>query len=100
MAYETRKGRLYYYSAHWEDGRCVKRYHGSGGAARAAADMVAARGQQRVLDGLAALRFSESIDAAERLYAEVSQRAGQLMELSLLADNCYQASHTWRRRRR
>ena len=100
MGWERRKGQLYYYESAWEDGRCVKIYRGAGLAGKLAADNVAARAERKTLDGITFMRFVQKIEAAEILFVDARRQAGNLMEASLLADDCYQASHTWRRRRR
>ena len=100
MAWERRKGRLYFYEATWENGRCVKIYRGTGTAGKAAAEKATAKAERKVLDSIAFMRFAKSLETAEVLFADARELAGDMMEASLLADNCYRASHVWRRRRR
>jgi len=99
MPWELRKGRLYFYEATWENGRCVKRYCGTGLAGKAAAEKVALRAERKALERITYMKLMDSIKAAEMLYADARRQADKLMEAGLLADGCYQASHTWRRRR-
>ena len=99
MAWESRGSRRYFYEAAWVDGRCVKRYVGSGIAAKTAADRVAAKASQRAMEATEALKFQKAIDPAERLFATAAQHAESAFESGMLSLDCYQASHTWRRRR-
>ena len=99
MGFELRRGRYYYYDAVWEDGRCVKRYCGSGFASKAAAQQASARADRRALNNIAFMKFAQRIEDGEAMFTDAVQQAQVLMEAGLLADGCYQASHTWRRRR-
>ena len=99
MGWEKRKGRFYYYDAAWEDGRCVKRYRGTGLAGKAAAEQAAMRADRRALENIVFMKLSQRLEEAEALFTKTSLEADKLMKAGLLADDCYQASHTWRRRR-
>ena len=99
MGWELRKGKQYYYAATWEDGRCVKRYCGSGFSGKAAAQRANARADRRTAQTIDFMKFAERIKEGETLFADARRQADNLLEAVLLADGCYQASHTWRRRR-
>ena len=100
MGWEKRGERFYFYDAVWEDGRCVKRYRGAGLAGNAAAKQFASKADHRAAKDLDYMKFANGIEDGEAMFADASRQANVLMEAALLADNCYQASHTWRRRRR
>jgi len=81
------------------DGSCRKIYRGSGFAGKAAADKAAAKGERKALQSIAVAKLVDTIAAAERLFSGATHEANSLMEAGLLANDCYQASYAWRRRR-
>ena len=99
MGWETRKGRKYYYECRWQDGRSVREYKGNGAAARVAAAAAVARKEKRAIARLEVMRFKSDMAEVESTARKLSDLVERLMAARLLADEFYQASHTWRKRR-
>ncbi|MDA8563845.1 hypothetical protein N9L06_05270 [Mariniblastus sp.] len=100
MAWELRRGKRYYYQSVYVDGRAVKKYVGRGDRAEELAGDVEIRAAQRKECDDEAMAYREATKEAERQTADVCSMAMSLLEARLLADGYYQASYTWRRRKR
>jgi len=99
MAWETRKGQLYFYEARRVGGRVEKTYFGKGSEALEAERKALERAACRA-KGKAAIRgLEQALEPLDDTFAELDAAVSLLMQGSLLAAGYHQHSGTWRARR-
>jgi hypothetical protein len=101
MAWETRKGRTYYYSAEKVGGRTVKRYLGGGQLAAAIAQVDRLDRQHREEEAQIRCRERERLDRAAAQVRDLCRLADAAVALALETAGYYRHHRgEWRRKRR
>ena len=99
MAWETRRGRPYYYSSRRIDGRVVKRYLGTGDLGGLAAGLQAEARLRRIELVEALERERKRLEPADAAMAALDRACGLAIEASLVAAGYHKVNYEWRRRR-
>lgn len=99
MAWETRRGRPYYYSSRRIDGRVVKRYLGTGDLGGLAAGLQAEAVQRRVELAEAMERERRRLQPADAAMSALDEACALAIEASLVAAGYHKVNYEWRRRR-
>src|SRR4051794_2815929 len=99
MAWETRKGRRYYYAARKRAGRVVKRYCGGGVAGEVAAELEAEARRLRAERAAALERERARLRPADAAMAALDRACALTIEAELVAAGYHRVNFMWRRRR-
>ena len=99
MAWERRRGGLYYYRSRRESGRVVKEYVGAGslGAAMAEFESLERANRQAQRDAVTAI--TDTIDFTSALLEHLGSHLDALAVGTLLAAGLHRHRGSWRRRR-
>ncbi len=100
MAWETRRGRRYYYRARKEDGRVVKEYVGTGPSAEIAALQDRSAREERATAAQARKAEQDRLEAIDSEVTHIDHAIEAVTQVNLLLAG-YHRHHrdAWRRRR-
>jgi hypothetical protein len=98
VAWETRGGRRFFYTAVKRDGRTIKTFVGGGAVGEVAAGLVAESRRVRA-DQAAALEAERArLSAPDRAVAALDRACALAVEAALTAAGYHRCSYKWRRR--
>jgi hypothetical protein len=99
VAWETRRGRWYYYRSHRVEGRVIKEYVGAGARAELMARLDGSDRAERQAKRDAHAELLDDLDARLRQLDSLSSRVDAQVRTALLAAGFHRHRGEWRRRR-
>ena len=99
MAWETRRGRRYYYRYRWQGKKAAKIYVGCGPVAEMAARMDAEARSSRERAKQEVSKMAATLQHADALLVELNRGIDLLVAAEMLAAGFHRHGRTWRRKR-